>query len=416
MFLYSSRRVKLFFLEYQFDDAQVLPKIKTLIHNINEGASEERYVTMGITCNPELSNPPYGYLAMVKKIDNCCLKPSNVSINGVMPVASYRMKLDGIASLTNSLINTITVFSGVLGVFASSMQFERHDHEWSFASIKALLKGHSINSIREAIAECKLTPKDKQTSLQESVLKVQKELLVPDTAEIIPKCVIFLKDAKQHVQSEAVFVPNWMGLPLNVQDKSIMENLACLGDYINNPNIHQNCTLLIHGKSRKGKTEFAKMMAMTMALTYKGRAEARIIVVNTLDLLRSIPMHLESGIPILVDDCDPCNHAALIYSDVAIWKAFLQCKDVATIRGRFSDIIVAPRQPKIITSNAETVDEWIGSLSIHGSHRDSLKMRIVSISVSDSLYSGPAPLRPASLMQPVVSIADARQALSHLLS
>ena len=97
------------------------------------------------------------------------------------------------------------------------------------------------------------------------------------------------------------------------------------------------------------------MLAMHIALQYLGPDKARIIISNTIDYLRAVGSDMLSGVPILLDECEPGNHAALVHSDTSIWKSFLQVKDVATIRGRCQDIVIAQNQCKLITSNAATI-------------------------------------------------------------
>ena len=67
------------------------------------------------------------------------------------------------------------------------------------------------------------------------------------------------------------------------------------------------------------------------------------------------------GVPVLLDDIggDDNDHQ-LIYSSISMWKAILQVKDATQDRARNNDLMWAARQPKVMTTNCDNLDDWIG--------------------------------------------------------
>lgn len=72
-----------------------------------------------------------------------------------------------------------------------------------------------------------------------------------------------------------------------------------------------------------------------------------------------------------------------------MWKAFLQVKEAIQNRARNNDLKWARRQPKVLTTNYLTLQEWIDAMlaSSGKNHTDAVKMRCVETeTITESLY------------------------------
>ena len=204
------------------------------------------------------------------------------------------------------------------------------------------------------------------------------------------------------VQPEKVFKPSWKKLRVTIHDISLLtplmprvggatSNIVTLETFLKFKELHQNVTLFIPGLPRKGKSELAKFLCLLLAFTYQN-GDPYFLMTNTLDALRASQPLLLPGVPVLLDDIGGDeDDAQLIYSTVSMWKAILQIKDPAQIRGRSDDIMWAARQPKVISSNCKDLVDWIDTM-FPGSkqhHKEAIPPRVAECEpVLESLYSG----------------------------
>jgi len=179
-------------------------------------------------------------------------------------------------------------------------------------------------------------------------------------------------------------------------------------------------TLFFFGITRKVKSELAKHICLRLALRCGGE-DGYFIMATTLDVLRENQGLMKPGVPILLDDIggDP-DGKQLIYSDVAMWKAILQVKDATQNRARNNDLKWARRQPKVLTSNALTFDEWITSMlpTSRKNHTDAIKRRCATVeTITESLYkSSFAPEGSACYLPEQMDTAAVNSTLGHLFA
>jgi len=97
------------------------------------------------------------------------------------------------------------------------------------------------------------------------------------------------------------------------------------------------------------------------------------------------------GVPVVFDDVDPSDSSQLVHTSIGMWKAILQGANPFSIRARNEDIEWARRQPKIITSNAATVDAWLFKMGITNdcSHVEAIEMRLADCEVPATLWANP---------------------------
>ena len=97
------------------------------------------------------------------------------------------------------------------------------------------------------------------------------------------------------------------------------------------------------------------------------------------------------GVPVLLDDIGSgdTNESQLIYSSVGMWKAILQVANPSQSRARNDDIMWAPRQTKVVTTNCPNLNNWIATMfrNIDDNRKEAIVMRIAEVeSITEPLY------------------------------
>jgi hypothetical protein len=171
-------------------------------------------------------------------------------------------------------------------------------------------------------------------------------------------------------------------------DATAYDNTVTLETFLKYPEFHQEVSLIMMGGSRLGKTELAKYLCLSLALMYNPE-DAYFIFAQTLDTIRENQSLMKSGVPVLLDDMDPDNRSQLIYSDLAMWKSILQVSNPSQNRARNVDLKWAARQPKVLTTNTDSIDEWITKIDAYGlpAHKQAVKMRVAELRIVESLYA-----------------------------
>ena len=195
-------------------------------------------------------------------------------------------------------------------------------------------------------------------------------------------------------------------------------NKVTLDTFLKFPELHQNVTLFIPGESRTGKTELAKFICLLLAVKYQ-KEDPRFLMTNTLDSLRTNQALMLPGVPVLLDDIGgDDNDQQLIYSSISMWKAILQVKDATQNRARNDDLMWASRQPKVMTSNCMTLDDWIGVMFPRAkpSHKQAIVLRTAEVqTITDTLYSNlSAPSGSASFLPSKMSTEAASESIASL--
>jgi hypothetical protein len=200
------------------------------------------------------------------------------------------------------------------------------------------------------------------------------------------------------VQPASVFRDAWKSLPVVVNDVSLLKpymprvgtdgNTVALETFLKYPELHQEVSLIVMGGSRLGKTELAKFLCLCMAVMYNPDG-AYFIFAQTLDTIRENQSLMRPGVPVLLDDMDPDNRSQIIYSDLAMWKSILQVSNPSQNRARNVDLKWAARQPKVLTTNTDSVDEWVSKIDVYGlpAHKLAVKMRFAELRIVERLYA-----------------------------
>lgn len=403
----SARKVKWFFAEYQVNDIDVKTKFALLHKSLNSGNHDAvRHLSLGVIGDAaalDLSSG-VGLMALINKPDYSYLKPDAFVIDGHSPVAIYKPKFEGISKVKENTMKSIMSFSQCVSIFVSSMHMEHVNHCYSIDHMEDFTKHLSDKQLLRLKANIRLTPKDERTKLQSALLDGYHDLLLL-RSKAMPTCIITFHQAKGSVQSEVQFINNWRSIQITLTDSSLLPDqddplTTTIGEYLDNPRLHQSVSLLVRGPSRTGKTELCKLICLMLALRYQDSSDAYFVFVTTLDILRQVQTMLLPGVPVLFDDVQPGDKDQLVHSSLSMWKQILQVKDNAQIRGRCDDIAFAKFQPKVVTTNSTSVSFWLGGLGIAGvEHIDAIKMRIAEVEITETLWAshGRAPAHAQSL-------------------
>jgi len=240
--------------------------------------------------------------------------------------------------------------------------------------------------------------------------------------------VVYASKVKEtgQVQPEKVFKSTWKKLLVTIHDRSLLTplipqegNKVTLETFLNFPELHQNVTLFIPGDSRTGKTELAKYICLLLAVKYQNE-DPRFLMTNTLDSLRTNQALMLPGVPVLLDDIGgDDNDQQLIYSSISMWKAILQVKDATQSRARNDDLMWAARQPKVMTSNCLSLEDWIGVMFPRAklSHKQAIVLRTAEVqTITGTLYSNSsAPSGSVSFLSSQMSSEAAIESIASLL-
>ena len=253
--------------------------------------------------------------------------------------------------------------------------------------------------------EAALVPVKKRTALERALTtewhitkRAVKQMEEPRTQAIYASKV----QETGTVQLESVFKPSWWTLRITIHDRSLLtplmprvgdqtSNVVTMETYLKFPGLNQSVTLFITGEPRKGKSELAKLICLMLAAKLQA-GDPHFLMTSTLDALRASQALMLPGVPVLLDDIGGDeDDAQLIYSSVSMWKAILQVKDRAQIRGRNDDIMWAARQPKVISSNCKDLADWTNTMFPRAkpNHKEAIPPRVAECEpIRESLYSG----------------------------
>ena len=139
---------------------------------------------------------------------------------------------------------------------------------------------------------------------------------------------------------------------------------------------------------------------------------------NTLKALRCHQALMLPGVPVLLDDIGrEGGDAQLIYSSISMWKAILQVKDATQCRARNDDLLWATRQPKVITTNCESLEDWMQTMfpCAKPEHKDAIKLRVAEVEqTTESLYSSSSAPAGSQIFLPRVMEDEASDAIASL--
>ncbi len=314
----------------------------------------------------------------------------------------------GRAKVKKAQRNMIENFQRQPGKHASNMFLGKHDEvaEYTAKTLYEEVKDMSAEDYAKYVVDAilKMEKGGDLTELERLLCVVKIESRVKELRKLSGTNVtnvIYASKIKElgQVQPEAAFKSSWRKLVVTIHDESLLtptmprignSNKVTVTTFLDFPELHQNVTLFIPGDTGMGKSELAKYICLVMALSYHG-AEARFLMTNTLDSLRNNQSIMLPGVPVLLDDIGgDSDEDQLIYSSISIWKAILQVKDATQNRARNDDLMWAARQPKVLTTNCENLEDWIKTLFPRSkeSHKRAIIRRVAEVeTITESLYA-----------------------------
>lgn len=150
-----------------------------------------------------------------------------------------------------------------------------------------------------------------------------------------------------------------------------------------------NYGVLIGGSNNTtgwGKTQFSLRLACELSIAIVETlslpsADARVIVVSTLDVLRScLPLTL--GTVLVFDDFHISDREQIVHLSEHGTKNLLCPRMCATLRGRFGDIVIPAGIPRLFTGNVTSGSEWCGDRLPWS---PPLQRRVIAWSISEAL-------------------------------
>jgi hypothetical protein len=139
--------------------------------------------------------------------------------------------------------------------------------------------------------------------------------------------------------------------------------------------LHFRAAALFIGAPGLGKTPLCEALATRFAMAYQESNEY-FVTTGTPDSLRRVAEEglLVQGVPVVLDEIDPGDskqHRSRMSGNFL--KQLTGVKSGGVIGARYQDISLAPRSPRMITSNAVSAQQWLDGVA--GSEADLLAIR-----------------------------------------
>ena len=147
----------------------------------------------------------------------------------------------------------------------------------------------------------------------------------------------------------------------------LVEETFSLRQVLSDRRVAQQTGILLLGGNKTtgfGKTQFALRCAVEHAMAWceasgAPRDEANILITNTIDSANSVDF---SKIMVwILDEFSPGDKETQCYASEDLLKCLLTTNLVADLRGRNHNVKVPAGVLRIVTSNAETGQDWVGA-------------------------------------------------------
>ena len=127
------------------------------------------------------------------------------------------------------------------------------------------------------------------------------------------------------------------------------------------------------------------------------------------------------GVPVLLDDIGgDSDEDQLIYSSISIWKAVLQVTSATQNRARNDDLMWAARQPKVLTTNCDNLEDWIMTMfsCSNENHKQAIVRRVAEVeTIRESLYANvSAPSGTQTFLPSAMTTEEASEAILNLFA
>ena len=342
-------------------------------------------------CLAELPSPGPGLekklMAFILKNDTAVISAGVLGLPNCTLGASYIVK--SVGRRDHAMHNTIlqycaTVTESVTNLFLDEMP---NNKTWGLAQLVAACSELDDDALLYVVAQIKLTDASDRDDFQRAFMKLLPELRAVRAKKALhtASSAITSKNVQQLVQPVSAFIDGLWDLEVIVPDLSLCPaGRTTLRTFCQEPCLHQNLTLLMHGPTRLGKTEAAKLLSFGLSSRYLD--EPCVFFLNTVDSVRSVQAFLKPGHVLLLDELDG-GSSQLVHSDCNFFKVLLNPVNNGAVRGRCDDIQLPPRMMRVVTSNSDTVESWVEPMSHTGRDRAAILQRLAGCNVTHRLYA-----------------------------
>jgi hypothetical protein len=151
--------------------------------------------------------------------------------------------------------------------------------------------------------------------------------------------------------------------------------------------LHLQVTVLLYGPAGVGKTPLCESAAARMAASYQDTNEYYIIT-STPDSLRRVSEEglMVSGVPIILDELDAADskqHRSRLSANFV--KQLTGVRTGGVVGARYQDFAFPPGCPRLVSSNAETMQEWLDGVTDSPVHQAAIKKRVLFVHVPEQI-------------------------------
>ena len=241
--------------------------------------------------------------------------------------------------------------------------------EFSFQQIQAALEPLSLEQIETMKGEVLAVSLKQRSSFQTVFMRVLPQILkVRALRDRLGRELVF--DAYSPPPSVKV-PPLEHIMNLDLQGRRLQEvtrqwEYYTLKDVFTNASLLNRYAVLILGANQTtgfGKSAVAKALAChysqcCVESARLPRDQARVAITNTLDAARDISF--STGTSWILDEFSPAETESNVYVNETMLKCLFSPSDPCTLRARQKDVMVCEGIPRIITSNAASLEQWCG--------------------------------------------------------
>ena len=379
------RRRPVLFVQWSTNVAVSLPALyASLSGQLNQGHRRD-------VCLAELPSSGPGLqkklMAFILKNDTAVISAGALDLPNCTLGASYIVKAVG--RRDHAIHNTILQYCATVAESVTNLWLDEApgNTTWGLDQLEAACSELNDDALIYVQAQIKLTDAKERDDFQKAFLKLLPELRAVRAKKAVhtASSAITSKNVQQLVQPRSAFIDGLWDLEVIVPDLSLCPaGRTTLRTFCQEPRLHQNLTLLVHGPTRLGKTEAAKLLSFGLSSRYLD--EPCVFFLNTIDSIRRIQSFLKPGHVLLLDELDG-GSSQLVHADSNIFKTLLNPTNNASIRGRNDDIELPPRLLRVITSNAESLEAWTAEISNKDRDRAAIMQRLAGCNVSSRLYT-----------------------------
>jgi hypothetical protein len=264
---------------------------------------------------------------------------------------------------------TLESFGNCLSVCTTSLAVRRPPSEFSFQQIQAATEQLTREQLETIKGETTVVPCKERTAFQcafmrslPQVMKIREirergglQLLFsaydhPSTLKVPPLTELINLDLVGH----------------RLQEISMQYEHWTLRNLFERADLMSKYAVLILGSNRTtgyGKSALAKALATHYSQCWvesqrMPRDAAQIVITNTLDAARDVKW--TSGMTWILDEFSPSDTSSNVYCSESILKVLFNPSEPCSYRARNEDVKICAGVPRVITSNATSLAEFLG--------------------------------------------------------